>query len=288
MSKRMLKGKKKDGTPRVHVEDVIKIYRRGKIEVVALRSLNCGFYSGEISVVMGPSGCGKTSLLNLIGGLDRPNSGAIIIDDENICKLDDRDLEAYRRQKIGYVFQFMNLIPEMTAAENIEMPLLLSKVPKKERRERVQDLLKLVGLLDRANHKPDELSGGEQQRIAIAAALSNKPEILLCDEPTGELDTASKMNVLDILRNVIEKYPNKVVIVVTHDLELKRIADRLFYIKDGQISHQLDKEQIKKSFDKESGAIMTRKGDMSKLLEELRELEYIIKNKIEKIEKDLE
>lgn len=268
------------------IDIVIKIYKRGHIEVAALRGLSCKFYPGEITVIVGPSGCGKTTLLNLIGGLDRPNSGKIFVNGENICSYTDKMLEKYRRNKVGYVFQFMNLIPELNAVENVGLPLLLMGTPSKERNERVEHLLKLVGLSERGKHKPDELSGGEQQRVAIAAALANNPEIILCDEPTGELDSDSKIMIMEFLRNVMNEYPNKTMIVVTHDTELKRVADRLYYIRDGNISHELKKEELQKQI-KRTDAIGEDKVIISeKFIRELRELQFMIKNKIDRLEKE--
>ncbi|MHA1727811.1 MAG: ABC transporter ATP-binding protein [Promethearchaeota archaeon] len=272
--------------PKIEIDSIIKIYKRGHIEVAALRGLSCKFYPGEITVIVGPSGCGKTTLLNLIGGLDRPNSGKIFVNGENICGYSDKMLEKYRRKKVGYVFQFMNLIPELNALENTELPLLLMGVPAKERNERVEELLKLVNIFDRAKHKPDELSGGEQQRVAIAAALANNPEVILCDEPTGELDSDSKIMIMEFLKGVIKKYPNKSIIVVTHDTELKKIADRLYYIRDGNISHELKKVDLQKQIER-SDRIGEDKAIISeKFLRELRELQFLITNKIDKLEKE--
>ncbi len=272
--------------PKIEIDSVIKIYKRGHIEVAALRGLSCKFYPGEITVIVGPSGCGKTTLLNLIGGLDRPNSGKIFVNGENICSYTDKMLEKYRRNKVGYVFQFMNLIPELNAVENVGLPLLLMGTPSKERNERVEHLLKLVCLSERGKHKPDELSGGEQQRVAIAAALANNPEVILCDEPTGELDSDSKIMIMEFLRNVMNEYPNKTMIVVTHDTELKRVADRLYYIRDGNISHELKKEELQKQI-KRTDAIGEDKVIISeKFIRELRELQFMIKNKIDRLEKE--
>ncbi|MBD3352759.1 MAG: ATP-binding cassette domain-containing protein [Candidatus Lokiarchaeota archaeon] len=269
---------------KITVDSIIKIYKRGKIEVVALRSLSCVFNPGEITVVMGPSGCGKTTLLNLIGGLDRPTSGKIIVHNKNICEYSDKQLEKFRRDKVGYVFQFMNLIPELNASENIGLPLLLADKPKSKRKKRIDELLDMVGLTERGEHKPDELSGGEQQRVAVAAALANNPDILLCDEPTGELDTSSKNNILTLLREIIKNYPEKIIVIVTHDLDLKEIADRLFYIKDGVMSHELSREDIEKEITAK-GQQGPRKNDIpKKVMQELRELEYLIKKKIERLE----
>ena len=280
-----------ESQPKIIIDDAIKIYKRGKIEVVALRGLNCTFNQGEITVIMGPSGCGKTTLLNLIGGLDRLNSGNIIVDGENICHLSDNELEKYRRNKIGFVFQFLNLIPELTAEENILLPLELSGTLSKERREFIKELLDIVGLEDRKVHRPDELSGGEQQRISVAAALANNPDIVLCDEPTGELDTQSKNVVLRLLRSIIERFPNKSIIIVSHDPDLKQIADKMYYIRDGVISHHFSKKELEelknKSSDQNGFALQDQNRAQEIALLELRELSHIINKKIKKIDKNL-
>ena len=277
--------------PKIKIDDAIKIYKRGKIEVVALRGLNCEFNQGEITVIMGPSGCGKTTLLNMIGGLDRLNSGKILVDGQNICHFTDKELEKYRRNKIGFIFQFLNLIPELTAEENILLPLELSGNLTKERREFIKELLKIVGLEDRVTHRPDELSGGEQQRISVAAALANNPEIILCDEPTGELDSQSKNVVMGLLRSVIERFPEKAIIIVSHDPELKQIADRMYYIRDGVISHHFSKEELKELKNKSSEDPDFSTQDPNRAQEiallELRELSHIINEKIKKIDKNL-
>jgi len=280
-----------ESQPKIIIDDGIKIYKRGKIEVVALRGLNCTFNKGEITVIMGPSGCGKTTLLNLIGGLDRLNSGNIIVDGQNICHLSDTELEKYRRNKIGFVFQFLNLIPELTAEENILLPLELSGTLTKERREFVKELLNIVGLEDRKVHRPDELSGGEQQRISVAAALANNPDIVLCDEPTGELDSQSKNVVFGLLRSIIERFPEKAIIIVSHEPDLKQIADKMYYIRDGAISHQFSKkelEDLKKTSSDQTDfkSLDSNRGKEIALLE-LREISHIIDEKIKKIDKDL-
>ncbi|QEE14374.1 ABC transporter ATP-binding protein [Promethearchaeum syntrophicum] len=280
-----------EAQPKIIIDDAIKIYKRGKIEVVALRGLNCTFNQGEITVIMGPSGCGKTTLLNLIGGLDRPNSGNIIVDGQNICHLSDNELEKYRRNKIGFVFQFLNLIPELTAEENIILPLELSGTLTKERKEFVKELLNIVGLEDRVVHRPDELSGGEQQRISVAAALANNPDVVLCDEPTGELDSQSKNVVFGLLRSIIERFPKKSIIIVSHDPDLKQIADKMYYIRDGAISHHFSKKELEelKHGTSEQDDFSKRDPNRAKevALLELRELSHIINEKIKKIDKNL-
>ncbi|MHA1776429.1 MAG: ABC transporter ATP-binding protein [Promethearchaeota archaeon] len=279
----------------IKVDDAIKIYKRGKIEVVALRGLNCEFHAGEITVIMGPSGCGKTTLLNVIGGLDRLSSGRIIVNGVDIAQFTDKEMEQYRRKKIGFVFQFLNLIPELTAEENILLPLELSHSLNKASKEFVDSLLDIVGLSERKKHRPDELSGGEQQRVSVAAALANNPYIILCDEPTGELDTASKRVIMELLRSIIEKFPDKTMIIVSHDPELKAIADRLYYIRDGAISHKFSKEELQALKSQEEAQIFgdfeSQQSDPARAHEiallELREVDHYVKEKIEKIEKKI-
>lgn len=265
----------------IKIDRLIKIYKRQKIEVVALRGLSCEFLPGNISVIMGPSGCGKTTLLNLMGGLDKPSSGKIIVNGENICEFTDKKIEEYRRKKIGFVFQFINLIPELTAYDNIKLPMIATGIPKAIIKDKIEDLLDLIGLENRKKHRPGELSGGEQQKIALATALANDPDILLCDEPTGELDTDSKLMIMDVFKDVIRKYPDKVIIVVSHDLDLRRIADRLYYIKDGIISHEMNREEIESELSSTASIESQQKVKTSE--NELRELRHIIDEKLKKL-----
>lgn len=218
----------------VETVNLCKVYRMGLTEIHALRNVNLKVYRGEMLAVVGPSGSGKTTLLNLIGTLDKPTSGKIYIDGEDITTKSEKELTLLRRKKIGFVFQFYNLIPVLTAYENVELPLLISGVPKKEREERVKRLLEMVGLGDRMNHRPDELSGGEQQRVAIARALVNNPSIILADEPTGDLDTETGLMVVQLMKK-LAKEENSTVIMVTHDPQISEIADRIIYLRDGQI-----------------------------------------------------
>jgi len=215
-------------------EDLVKIYKTGKIEVVALRDLNLKVNSGEFRAIVGPSGSGKTTLLNLIGGLDSPSAGRIIVNDVDITKLSPKQLIEYRRKSVGFVFQFFNLIPTLTAYENIELPMIFIGTPKEERKKRVKELLTLVGLFNRAYHKPHELSGGEQQRVAIAAALANDPPLILADEPTGELDSATGRQIVELFKH-LDKELGKTLIIVTHDLRIAMAADKISRIEDGHI-----------------------------------------------------
>jgi putative ABC transport system ATP-binding protein len=224
---------------KIEVKDLMRVYKTGKSEVIALRGVNLDIKEGEIVTIMGPSGCGKTTLLNLIGGLDRPTAGSISVNGQNIVNLSDAELVGYRRENIGFVFQFFNLVPTLSAYENVELPMRLSGKPASYRENRVDELLELVKMNDRAVHRPDELSGGEQQRIALATALANDPDVILADEPTGELDTKTGREVLRLFKTLRDKY-NKTEIIVTHDLRISEFADRSLTIIDGLITGQQD------------------------------------------------
>jgi putative ABC transport system ATP-binding protein len=265
----------------IKIDQLIKIYKQKKIEVVALRGLSCEFLPGNISVIMGPSGCGKTTLLNSLGGLDKPSSGKIFVNGENICEYSDKEIEEYRRKKIGFVFQFINLIPELTAYDNIKLPMIATGMSRAIIKDKIEELLDLIGLENRKKHRPGELSGGEQQKIALATALANDPDILLCDEPTGELDTDSKLMIMDVFKDMIQRYPNKVIIIVSHDLDLRRIADRLYYIKDGIISHEMNRKEIENELSSTASVESQQKVKNSE--NELRELRHIIDEKLKKL-----
>lgn len=220
--------------PRVLTKDLMRVYRTGKSEVIALRGLDLEVKDREVVAIRGPSGCGKTTLLNLIGGLDRPTAGSIEVDGSNIVHFKDPELVEYRREKVGFVFQFFNLVPTLTAKENIQLPMRLAGCSSEKRKSRTEELLELVGLEDRATHKPDEMSGGEQQRIAIAVALANDPPLVLADEPTGELDTETGQQMLDLFHKLNTKF-KKTIMIVTHDQRISSIADRTLEIVDGKI-----------------------------------------------------
>lgn len=217
------------------VKDLIKVYKIGKSEVIALRGLDCTIKEGRVLAIMGPSGCGKTTLLNIIGGLDRPTAGSVKIDGMNLVDLNDAELVKHRRERVGIVFQFFNLVPTLTARENIELPMRLAGKSSAHMKERTDSLLKLVDMQPRADHKPDELSGGEQQRIGLATALANDPPILLADEPTGELDTVTGHQILLLLKQLRDEY-KKTVVIVTHDNRIGEIADTVMTIVDGKIT----------------------------------------------------
>jgi putative ABC transport system ATP-binding protein len=227
------------------VKDLVKVYRIGGVEVQALRGLSMSIKESEMVSVIGPSGSGKTTLLNIVGGLDKATAGSIRVGDTEVTALDTSQLVEFRRKTVGHIFQTLNLISTLTAAENIELPMIAFGVPRGERADRVKKLLEVVGLTERAKHKPDEMSGGEQQRVAIAAALANDAPVILADEPTGELDTANAKIVVDFLAKVNREL-GKTIIMVTHDSSVARVADRILRIEDGNIKAALTPTQILK------------------------------------------
>jgi putative ABC transport system ATP-binding protein len=218
----------------VKVVDVEKTYSLGENKVHALKGINMELNKGEFVAFMGPSGSGKTTLLNLIGVLDKPSKGKIFVDDIDLTSLKEKQLTKLRRSTIGFIFQFYNLIPVLSAFENVELPMLIAGVPTKEREGRAKELLAMVGLSDRINHRPDELSGGEQQRVAIVRALANRPSIVLADEPTGDLDSKTGKEVVQALRDLSNR-EGATVIVVTHDPTVAAMASRVFEMRDGTI-----------------------------------------------------
>jgi putative ABC transport system ATP-binding protein len=217
----------------VQTSSLTKIYRRGKIDVRALRGVDFEAERGEIVGVVGPSGSGKTTLLNLIGGLDQPTSGTVIVNGQNLSTLDRGALAAFRLRNIGFVFQFYNLLPIYTALENVEIPLRFANVPKAKRQARARELLQRVGLTARMDHTPDELSGGEQQRVAVARALANEPSIILADEPTGDLDSDSATALMQLIRHLQQAHA-QTFILVTHDPLVVRDCTKIYRIRDGR------------------------------------------------------
>jgi putative ABC transport system ATP-binding protein len=220
--------------PIIELKDVWKIYQMGDVQVVALSGLNLAVKKGEFVSIMGPSGSGKSTAMNMVGCLDIPSKGSIFLDGKDISKLRESDLAQIRGRKIGFIFQQFNLIPTLTALENVMLPMIFQNIPKDERVEKAKKLLQLVDLGERMDHKPNELSGGQQQRVAIARSLSNSPEVILADEPTGNLDSKTGSTVMDFLRKLHED-EGKTIIMVTHDEDVAKNADRIEYLKDGKI-----------------------------------------------------
>lgn len=220
------------------LENINKIYK-GQIENHALKDISFSIPKGHLTVILGPSGAGKTTLLNILGGMDFPSSGDIIIDDKNISKLSTKELTKYRRDDVGFVFQFYNLMPNLTALENVELACEVKKDSLNPK-----EILSYVGLEDRISSFPAKLSGGEQQRVSIARAIAKNPKILLCDEPTGALDSQTGKNILSLLKNISNQDKTNV-IIVTHNSFLKDIADEVIYIKNGQIDKIIQNDKPK-------------------------------------------
>ena len=218
----------------LEVREVKKSYRMGKVIVPALRSVSFDVEEGEFLTIFGPSGSGKSTLLHLMGCLDRPDEGEILIDGFNVLKLSDDKRAELRLTKIGFVFQFFNLLPRLTALNNVQLPLSLTDVSEKEASEKAKEILKIVGLEARMNHRPSELSGGEQQRVAIARALINNPKIVLADEPTGNLDTKTGWEIVQLMKKLSDE-KGQTIVAVTHDPNIAEKADRIIHLKDGLI-----------------------------------------------------
>jgi putative ABC transport system ATP-binding protein len=219
---------------RVQVTGVSKDFKRGAETIHVLAALDLTVAPGEFLALMGPSGSGKSTLLNLIGGLDRPTHGTVEVDGKRIDNLSDRGLAGWRARHVGFVFQFYNLLPVLTAARNVELPLLLTPLSKKERRRQVATALEIVGLSDRLQHYPRQLSGGEQQRVGIARAIASDPSLILADEPTGDLDRKSSDEVLEILHTLSENH-GKTIVMVTHDPLAAERADRTLHLEKGSL-----------------------------------------------------
>ena len=217
----------------VQVRDLARDYSMGSGAVHALRGVSFDVNQGEWVAIVGPSGCGKSTLLNLIGAVDTPDSGALTIASQRIDRLSDGDATAFRLRQIGFVFQRFYLMPALSAAENVELPMAEARLPREERRARVRELLGYVGLAERAHHRPSQLSGGEQQRVAIARALANRPALLLADEPTGELDAATGLEMIDLFRRL--NRDGTTIVVVTHDAQMADAAGRRIQMRDGAI-----------------------------------------------------
>ena len=220
--------------PFIEARAVLKTYETGKVRVAALKGIDLAVSRGEMVAIMGPSGCGKTTLLNCLSGLDSVDGGEIVIEGTPLQAMSDRDRTDYRARRMGFVFQFYNLIPVLTAVENVELPLLISRVAASEARERALGALDLVGLGERATHVPDELSGGERQRVTIARSLVNDPAIVWADEPTGDLDSENAAEIVELMRRLnVER--GLTFLIVTHDISVGRKTDRIIRMLDGRV-----------------------------------------------------
>jgi len=217
----------------VTINNVTKTYLMGKVEVRALQGISLLVTKGEFLSIMGPSGCGKSTMMHIIGCLDRPTSGHVLLDDVDIDELDDNSLAEIRNKKVGFVFQTFNLLPKLNAVENVELPLIYAGLKPDERRERALELLELVGLKERAFHRPSEMSGGQSQRVAIARALANNPSIIMADEPTGNLDSKSGEEIIHLFKELNKK--GITLIMVTHDQDIANFSKRIIRLKDGLV-----------------------------------------------------
>ena len=217
----------------VRISGVSKRYTTAAEEVHALRESSWEVGTGEAVAIMGPSGCGKTTLLNLLGGVDRPTAGTILIDGQDVTRMSERSLETHRLRRVGFVFQFFNLIPSITAFENLELPMVMAGVPEADCRERARRLLALVGLEAKGEKRPEQLSGGEQQRVAVALALANDPALILADEPTGNLDSTNAAAIASLLKSLSTEY-GKTVIMVSHDPKAVEVFPTVYGMRDGR------------------------------------------------------
>lgn len=217
----------------VTINNVTKTYLMGKVEVRALQGISLLVTKGEFLSIMGPSGCGKSTMMHIIGCLDRPTTGHVLLDDVDIDELDDNSLAEIRNKKVGFVFQTFNLLPKLSAVENVELPLIYAGLKPDERRERALELLELVGLKERAFHRPSEMSGGQSQRVAIARALANNPSIIMADEPTGNLDSKSGEEIIHLFKELNKK--GITLIMVTHDQDIANFSKRIIRLKDGLV-----------------------------------------------------
>ena len=218
----------------IQAQQVKKVYRNGLLRVEALNGINIQVEEGEMVAIMGPSGCGKTTLLNCLSGLDTIDEGNVFIKGDNLRDLSDNERTAYRARHMGFIFQDFNLLPVLSAVENVELPMLVSRVPGKKARKRALEMLDRVGLSDRARHRPAELSGGQRQRVTVARALTNDPAIVWADEPTGNLDSETAEDIMSLICR-LNRENGQTFVIVTHDIEVGKLANRIFTMRDGEI-----------------------------------------------------
>lgn len=227
----------------MQANELWKLYASGESTVQAVKGVNVTIGEGEMIAIMGPSGCGKTTLLNVLSGIDEPTAGEVTIDDKSLFTVSDNERSRMRAEYLGFIFQDFNLLPVLSAVENVELPLLLLGKPASEARNTALDALKAVGLGERSGHRPSELSGGQQQRVAIARAIVHNPSVVLCDEPTGNLDSATSASVMDLLKSINKKM-GTTFLLVTHDSEVAKQCNRILHMDDGEIiSDQRDNEE---------------------------------------------
>ena len=228
----------------VRTQDVKKVYEMGDVRVAALKGVDIEIEQGEYISIMGPSGSGKTTLFNMVGGLDKPSDGKVYIDDVDVAQLDAYELAWLRCRKIGYIFQTFNLIPVMTALENVTLPMVFAGLTSDEARDKGVELLNKVGLGDRVSHKPFELSGGQQQRVAVARAFANDPALILADEPTGNLDLRTGTEIIELLREMNQE-SGVTVVSATHDHKMLSVSDRVVWVRDGRVDRVVKREELK-------------------------------------------
>ncbi len=228
----------------VRTQDVKKVYEMGDVRVSALKGVDIEIEQGEYISIMGPSGSGKTTLFNMVGGLDKPSDGKVYIDDVDVAQLDAYELAWLRCRKIGYIFQTFNLIPVMTALENVTLPMVFAGLTSDEARDKGVGLLEKVGLGDRVSHKPFELSGGQQQRVAVARAFANDPALILADEPTGNLDLRTGTEIIELLRQM-NKDSGVTVVSATHDHKMLSVSDRVVWVRDGRVDRVVNRDELK-------------------------------------------
>ena len=243
MSEEQIRTDREEKRTVVRTQQVKKTYEMGQIQVHALQGVDLEVYSGEYMSIMGPSGSGKSTLFNMVGGLDKPTEGKVYIDEVDVAQLDAYELAWLRCRKIGYIFQSFNLIPVMTALENVTLPMVFAGLSSDESRDKGLNLLKKVGLGDRHSHKPNELSGGQQQRVAVARALANDPAVILADEPTGNLDLRTGTEIIELLREM-NTNSRVTVISATHDHKMLSVSDRVVWVKDGRVDRIANREDL--------------------------------------------
>lgn len=229
--------------PIIEVKDVTKVYKVGSERIVALDKVNLTINKGEFCCLLGTSGSGKSTLLNVMAGIEKITSGEIIIRNREINKMSERELSIFRQKYLGFIFQSYNLIASLTAFENVELPLIFKEVLPKKRKKMVRDIIKAVGLSGRAKHKPSQMSGGQQQRVGIARAFVSSPEIVFADEPTGNLDTKTTMEIMGLIKSIAKEY-NQTIVMVTHDPRIAEFADKVISIHDGHIKSVEEKESV--------------------------------------------